>query len=160
MGSPAVLGILGFVACLIAIAAFAIRAKTRRSRQFLQVKRILASDEQVQARALLDSLVEVGKQPGSGEEQAAATTVFRTLAIVGQKARVGIVSVPDLERPYAAMLTRYWEHFTPWVEEKRVANRAYYEHYEWLCTQFARRQAQRESKRNPARAAKSAPASS
>jgi hypothetical protein len=150
MGSAALLGTLLFVASLITWAAYVFRVRTNRSRMLLHVKKLLASDEQVQARTILDGLVETGQQPSSPEELAAASTVFRTFSVLGQKANVGIVSVADLDRPWSAVVTRYWAHFAPWVEQKRATHRGFYEHFEWLHGQFQRRQAQRDSRRKHA----------
>lgn len=159
MGSAAVLGTLLFVASLIFGAAYVFRARTNRSRMMVQVKRLLASDEQVQARLILDGLTQNEQQPSTQDELAAASTVFRTFSVLGQKANVGIVSVADLDRQWADHVTRYWQHFAPWVEQKRATNRAYYEHFEWLYGQIERRKAQRKSGRKSAlKAVKSASA--
>jgi hypothetical protein len=149
MGSAAVLGLLLAVAGIVAAVVLAFKSRGGRSRMFRQVKRILAEDEHVRAQAILDGLVQSGRQPESQEELAAASTVFRTLSVVGQKVRIGLVGVADIERQWAAPITQYWEHLAPWVQMKRATNMAYYEHYEWLYGQLEKRRNQRNSRRRP-----------
>ncbi len=149
MVSAAVLGLLLAVAGIVAAIVLAFKSRGGRSRMFRQVKRILAEDEQVGAQAILDGLVQSGRQPESQEELAAASTVFRTLSVIGQKSRIGLVGVADIERQWAAPVTQYWEHLAPWVQMKRATNMAYYEHYEWLYGQLEKRRNQRNARRRP-----------